>query len=201
MVLVIRRASRGIGPPLSHASAWPGRFLAVTRQRSGPAMLFFTIRPGAWARRAFGRIRPSSPSLTASALPNKLEYPDLAGAPSRPRTAPRYLDRSLRALVILLFPKDFRSKPRQPTPPYLAEPFLRNPGISISVWSSSSMRTWSARCQGILCSPLAMQVHVAGTSWWLGMISIPEAHRPAEPSLDTRWVAFRMGLPSCRHTE
>src|SRR6266852_3132304 len=201
MVLVIRRASTGIGRPLSHGSDWPGRFLAVIRQRSEPAMPFFTIRPGAWARKGSGRILRSSPSLTASALPNKREYPDLAGAPLRPRTAPQCLDRRLRALVILLSLKGFRSKPRQPTPAYLAEPFSHNPGTSISVWSSSSMPTWSARCQGILCSPLAMQVHVAGTSWWLGMISIPEAHRPAEPSLDTRWVAFRMGLPSCRHTE
>src|SRR6266852_9224987 len=170
MVLVIRRASTGIGRPLSLESDWRGKCLAVIKRRSAPATLFSTIRPGAWARKGFGRIHPSSPSLMASALPNKLEYLDLAGVLLRPRTAPPYLDRRLRALVILLSLKGFRSKPRQPTPAYLAEPFSHNPGTSISVWSSSSMPTWSARCQGILCSPLAMQVHVVGISWWLGTI-------------------------------
>src|SRR5467141_2585064 len=133
MVLVIRQASREIGRPLSHASDWRGKCLAVIRRQSGPAMPFITIRPGAWVHKGFGRIRPSSPSLMASALPNKREYPDLAGAPLRPRTAPQCLGRRLRALVILLSLKGFRSKPRQPTLPSLAEPFLRNPGISISV--------------------------------------------------------------------
>src|ERR1700676_4400753 len=134
-------ASTGIGRPLSPVSDWPGKFLAAIRQRSGRAMPFFTIQRGAWARKGVGRIRPSSLSLMASALPNKLEYLDLAGAPLRHRTARQYLGRPLRALVILLFPKGFRSKPRRPTPPHLAEPFSRNPGTSILVWSSSSMRT------------------------------------------------------------
>src|SRR5712675_36453 len=169
MVLVILRVSKEIGRPLSPGSAWHGRCLAVIRPRSVPATLFFTIRPGAWEHKGCGRIRPSSPSLMASALPNKLEYLGLADARLRPRTAPQYSDRRLRALVILPFPKDSRSlAPRQPPPPHLAERFLHSPGISISVWSSSSMPTWSARCQGISCSPLAMQVHVAGISWWPG---------------------------------
>src|SRR5260370_30863894 len=136
--------------------------MAVTSRLSGPAMLFFTIPPGAWVRRGFGRIRPSSPSLMASASPNKLEYLDLAGAPLRPPTALLYLDRHPRVLVISLFPKDFRSSaPRQQPPPHLAEPSLHNPGTFTSVWSSSSMRTCSARCQGISYPPSAMQVHVA----------------------------------------
>src|SRR5260370_18139207 len=107
MVLATRPASTGIGRPSSPGSVWPGRFLAVTRRWSGPAMLFFTIPPGAWVRRGFGRIRPSSPSLMSSALPTKLEYLNLAGAPFHPPTALLYLDRHPRVLVISLFPKDF----------------------------------------------------------------------------------------------
>src|ERR1700730_6662331 len=107
MVSVILRESTGIGPPLSHGSDWRGRCLAVIKRRSVPVMPFFTIPPGAWARKGFGRIHPSSPSLTASASPNKLECLDLAGAPLRPPTVPQYLGRRLRALVILLSLKDF----------------------------------------------------------------------------------------------
>src|SRR5260370_19846483 len=102
MVLVIRQGSIEIGRPVSHAAEWRGRCLAVIIRQSGPAMTFITIRPGAWVHKGFGRIPPSSPSLMASALPNKREYPDLAGAPLRPRTAPHCLGRLLRALVILL---------------------------------------------------------------------------------------------------
>src|SRR6202007_1225452 len=122
MALATRPASTGIGRPLNPGSAWPGRFLAVTRRWSGPAMLFFTIPRGAWVRRGFGRILPSLPSLMVSASPNKLEYLDLAGAPLRPPTALRYLDPHPRVLVISLFPKDSRSSaPRQQPPPHLAE--------------------------------------------------------------------------------
>src|SRR5260370_270676 len=104
----------------------------------------------------------------AFALPNKLEYLGLAGAPLRHHTARPSLGKRPRAMV---FPRDFRSLTvRQPPPPHLPELFLRNPGTSISVWSSSSMRTWSARCRGILCSPLAMPVLAVGISWSPGTI-------------------------------
>src|SRR5580704_13862965 len=139
MALVILRASTGTGPPLNHGSDWRGKCLEVIRPRSVPVMPFFTIPPGVWVHKGFGRILLSSPSLMALALPNKPEYLDLAAAPLRRRTVPPYLDRRLRALAILPFPKDSRSStPRRPRQPHLAEPFLPNPRTSISAWCSSS---------------------------------------------------------------
>src|SRR6266851_4988058 len=100
MVFRSLREYRRVGRLLSQDSAWLGRCWAATRLRSGPAMPFITIPPGAWARKGFGRIRHSLPRPMHSELHNRLVRPAVL-LPRR--TAPRSLTYRSRGVVVWHF--------------------------------------------------------------------------------------------------